>query len=77
MQQRRVGPVQPHVGVAEPDVELQRQSGFHAGPDQVPEQDRVLRAGPTASSLQRPQEPAGGARDLGLRSAAHGSKSRP
>jgi len=40
-QQRRVGPVQPDIGVTEADMELQRPANVDGGPDQMPEQDRI------------------------------------
>ncbi len=40
-QQRRVGPVQPDIGVTEADMELQRLADVDGGPDQMPEQDRI------------------------------------
>src|SRR5215831_18133514 len=41
----RVATVQHDVGVAEPDMELQRQAEINPGPQNVPEQDRVIETG--------------------------------
>jgi hypothetical protein len=40
-----VATVQHDVGVAKPDVELQRQAEINPGPQDVPEQDRVVKTG--------------------------------
>ncbi len=64
MQQRRVGPVQPHVRVAKAHVELQGQPGVNPGPDQVPEQDRIGDARRRAA-IDGPQPVPGRLADLG------------
>jgi amino acid efflux transporter len=70
VQQGRVGAVQPHIRVAEPGVELQRQPGFHPGPDDVRDQHRVGQSG--AAGLRSGQVPAGRRGHLAVRGCGRG-----